>query len=48
MTASRREIVELWQRAQEALQASGTLLAAALGHALDVRLVSVLEHWQSA
>jgi uncharacterized protein (UPF0332 family) len=28
MTASRREIVELWQRAQEALRATGTLLAA--------------------
>jgi uncharacterized protein (UPF0332 family) len=28
MTASRREIVELWQRAQEALRAPGTLLAA--------------------
>jgi uncharacterized protein (UPF0332 family) len=27
MTASRREIVELWQRAQEALRATGTLLA---------------------
>jgi uncharacterized protein len=28
MMASRREIVELWQRAQEALRATGTLLAA--------------------
>jgi uncharacterized protein (UPF0332 family) len=28
VTASRREIVELWQRAQEALRATGTLLAA--------------------
>jgi len=28
MTASRREIVELWQRAQEALRATGTLLVA--------------------
>jgi uncharacterized protein (UPF0332 family) len=28
MTASRREIVELWQRAQEARRATGTLLAA--------------------
>jgi len=28
MTASRREIVELWQRAQEALRTTGTLLAA--------------------
>jgi uncharacterized protein (UPF0332 family) len=28
MTASRREIVELWQRTQEALRATGTLLAA--------------------
>jgi uncharacterized protein (UPF0332 family) len=28
MTASRREIVELWHRAQEALRATGTLLAA--------------------
>src|SRR5262245_46249464 len=28
MTASRREIVELWQRAQEALRATSTLLAA--------------------
>ena len=28
MTVSRREIVELWQRAQEALRATGTLLAA--------------------
>jgi uncharacterized protein (UPF0332 family) len=28
MRASRREIVELWQRAQEALGATGTLLAA--------------------
>ena len=25
---SRREVVELWQRAQEALRATGTLLAA--------------------
>ncbi len=28
MTASRREIVDLWQRAQEALRATGTLLTA--------------------
>ena len=28
MTVPRREIVELWQRAQEALRATGTLLAA--------------------
>jgi uncharacterized protein (UPF0332 family) len=28
MTASHREVVELWQRAQEALRATGTLLAA--------------------
>jgi uncharacterized protein (UPF0332 family) len=28
MTGSRREIVELWQRADEALQATGTLLEA--------------------
>jgi uncharacterized protein (UPF0332 family) len=28
MTASRRESVELWQRVQEALRATGTLLAA--------------------
>src|SRR5919197_2317478 len=28
MTASRREIVELWQRAQEALRATDTLLTA--------------------
>ena len=28
MTAPRHEIVELWQRAQEALRATGTLLAA--------------------
>jgi uncharacterized protein (UPF0332 family) len=28
MKASQREIVELWQRAQEALRATGTLLAA--------------------
>ena len=28
MTGSRREIVELWQRANEALQATGTLLEA--------------------
>ena len=28
MTGSRREIVELWQRADEALQATGTLLKA--------------------
>ena len=28
MTGSRREIVELWQRTDEALQATGTLLEA--------------------
>lgn len=41
MTGSRREIVELWQRANEALQATGTLLEAGFADFAASRAVTV-------